>query len=511
MLSSHDDTNSPYHDTSGQHQDIHQMNEIPTTKPSMSPNKAVIALNIPIIDGKDEANKLLTESSHEGQDDREPYTSAREETRTKFASPVNNIFLNWWPETAWYVFSTALIVALAALLKAYDQKPAPEWVMSLNTVVAAVSTTCRASIVIPVSEGFSQLKWNAFARSQRPLNDLQTFDQASRRPFGSLVLLSKARGRLLDRLKLELKDPDNLGDFVQTQLVDPDEENEYWRVKLPMKLEDFKVDDVSSYTWVVATTGSPTLDDWAKGMDYPTASLSTQLFIYKKLPYPTKQRVRSYKGAMSPYRAVAVTWYWCIKEYERNVSSGTTHIKTTETDFRVIDGPYKMSESIWQFTLVDNITLERFPVTVGHWLLSLTWKVEPFDRATDGLTSRATDRIIVSRPEFFTQCHLGGPVLVLVLFDRFRWIQSDFPIELNGVKKGQANAGVEQLEAESRALSIINVQAVAVPIHINDAVCVASLSPPQPPKSVQALRDAVLKQVKATNPLLELDTASAVI
>lgn len=34
------------------------------------------------------------------------------------------------------------------------------------------------------------------------------------------------------------------------------------------------------------------------------------------------------------------------------------------------------------------------------------------------------------------------------------------------------------------------------------------LSPPQPPKSVQALRDAVLKQVKTINPLLELDTAS---
>ncbi|CVK96624.1 related to carboxylesterase [Fusarium mangiferae] len=34
------------------------------------------------------------------------------------------------------------------------------------------------------------------------------------------------------------------------------------------------------------------------------------------------------------------------------------------------------------------------------------------------------------------------------------------------------------------------------------------LSPPQSPKSVQTLRDAVLKQVKAINPLLDLDTAS---
>ncbi|KAF4439717.1 hypothetical protein FACUT_3933 [Fusarium acutatum] len=128
-----------------------------------------------------------------------------------------------------------------------------------------------ASMVIPVSEGLSQLKWNAFARSQRPLDDLKTFDQASRGPFGSLLLLSKTRGRTIDicdvqrnvtdQLKLKLLGPYNLGDFDGTQAPKPDEDTEYWVVTLG---ESFQVDDINSYNWVSATTS--TNADEAKGL-----------------------------------------------------------------------------------------------------------------------------------------------------------------------------------------------------------------------------------------------------
>ncbi|KAJ4248155.1 hypothetical protein NW762_012925 [Fusarium torreyae] len=431
-------------------------------------------------------------------DAKEPYTSVQDDTGTMCALSVNHIFLGWWPEIAWCAFATGLLVALAGLLKAYDGEPAPEWFVSLNTVVAAISTICRASMVIPVSEGLSQLKWNAFARSQRPLNDLKTFDQASRGPFGSLLLLSKARGRLLgvstvaalilisglatssltqatitfgpplrrmtenaiankadsisiddwkelgdplrsaafqaffiserqrenlrldpscpsschwdkfrsidvcdlqrnvtDQLKLELQDPDNLGDFDKPQPADPDEAMEYWRVTLG---EEFQVDDINSFNWVCATDA--VANDGAKGLwgdnkdEFPTTTLSTQLFIYKKLPYPGEQVVRSYKGALSPYRAVAITWYWCIKEYEIEISSGTTHIKATEIDFQVINGSQSPYVSHPQFTLVDNLTSERFPVAVGNWALSSSWKIEPMGRVNDAMMGLASDRII---------------------------------------------------------------------------------------------------------------------
>ncbi|KAF9772784.1 hypothetical protein IL306_009484 [Fusarium sp. DS 682] len=355
-----------------------------------------------------------------------------------------------------------------------------------------------ASMVIPVSEDLSQLKWNAFARSQRPLDDLKTFDQASRGPFGSLLLLSKTRGRLLgvstvaaivlisglatssltqatiafgpqlrrlsenaiankassinsndwqqlkeqlmngafqaffiserqrktlqlnpscpsschwnkfrtidicdvqrnvtDQLKLKLLDPDNLGDFDGTQAPKPDEDTEYWVVTLG---ESFRVDDINSYNWVSATT-STNADEakglWGDDMDkFPITTLTTHLFIYKKLSYPGYQPVRSYKGAMSPYRAVAVTWYWCIKEYEIDLTAGATHIKAEETDYQVINGSQNTFTLDRDVILVDNQTLEKFPVTLGNWGLSSGWKIEPMGRANDAMAGQASGRII---------------------------------------------------------------------------------------------------------------------
>lgn len=103
----------------------------------------------------------------------------------------------WWHEVVWCLLAVGLLIALIILLRYYDRRPAPKWSndLSLNTVVAIIATVCRALTVIPVSEGLSQLKWNSFARTQRPLEDLYTFDQASRGPFGSLALLVKLRGR----------------------------------------------------------------------------------------------------------------------------------------------------------------------------------------------------------------------------------------------------------------------------------------------------------------------------
>lgn len=162
----------------------------------MSPNKSTFVVDDPHTkDGRNEVDKLLIEDSQEPSDAAKPCISVHNEIGTSWNASVNHILLSWWPEIIWCVFAVGLLAALIGLLKAFDGKPAPEWFVSLNTVVAAISTICRAAMVIPVSEGLSQLKWNAFVRSQRPLNDLKTFDQASRGPFGSLILLSKARGR----------------------------------------------------------------------------------------------------------------------------------------------------------------------------------------------------------------------------------------------------------------------------------------------------------------------------
>lgn len=103
----------------------------------------------------------------------------------------------WWPEIAWCAGAIALLAGLVIFLQHYDRKDAPKWASNIpiNAVVAIIATVCRAMTVVPIAEGLSQLKWNSFARTRRPLEDILVFDQASRGPWGSLMLLSRVRGR----------------------------------------------------------------------------------------------------------------------------------------------------------------------------------------------------------------------------------------------------------------------------------------------------------------------------
>lgn len=103
----------------------------------------------------------------------------------------------WLPEFLWCITSLALFGAIITVLAWRDDKPLPDWYagITVNTVIALLATICRASTVIPISEGISQLKWNWLAQGTRPLRDLAVFDEASRGPWGSLRMVFKARGQ----------------------------------------------------------------------------------------------------------------------------------------------------------------------------------------------------------------------------------------------------------------------------------------------------------------------------
>lgn len=106
--------------------------------------------------------------------------------------------LAWWPEVVWCVVSVACIAVLVSVLSVYNDKPLPRWplALTLNTVIAFISTVCRTAFVIPVVEALSQSKWNWFKRhGPRPIKDFQVFDEASRGPWGSLKLLFTLKGR----------------------------------------------------------------------------------------------------------------------------------------------------------------------------------------------------------------------------------------------------------------------------------------------------------------------------
>ena len=143
--------------------------------------------------------------------ERSQQPSQQEAGLTHVEKPVTNHLSRSWAllESGWVLELTAILIsflsfaALVAVLLVYDNQPQQSWSSShltLNGLVAILSTITRASLLVPVASAVSQSKWSWFlpARSAvkgRPLRDLNYFDDASRGSWGSLRLLWNLRGR----------------------------------------------------------------------------------------------------------------------------------------------------------------------------------------------------------------------------------------------------------------------------------------------------------------------------
>ncbi|KAI1413437.1 hypothetical protein F5Y13DRAFT_198748 [Hypoxylon sp. FL1857] len=108
----------------------------------------------------------------------------------------------WWlfEIIAWVVSAIALAVIII-IIAVTDEKPLPQWPMNitLNSFVSFMSTLMKAALIIPVTESISQLKWVWFKKAES-LEDIQTFDEASRGTWGSLKLLFKTKRLHLAKL-----------------------------------------------------------------------------------------------------------------------------------------------------------------------------------------------------------------------------------------------------------------------------------------------------------------------
>jgi hypothetical protein len=107
----------------------------------------------------------------------------------------------------WLVELTSLILAVIAFaaiiitLMLHQDRPIPKWpsLISINTLVSIFTAILKASMLLPIAEGVSQLKWLWF-REIRPLIDLERFDSASRGPWGCFLLLVKRHTNYLAAL-----------------------------------------------------------------------------------------------------------------------------------------------------------------------------------------------------------------------------------------------------------------------------------------------------------------------
>ncbi|KAL1797021.1 hypothetical protein ACET3X_005561 [Alternaria dauci] len=123
-------------------------------------------------------------------------TSEKEQVRIEGSLRTTRFSLSpWLLEILSFSLALAAIAVLIALLALYDKKQNPPWAadISLNTLVSIASVLFRASVMVPITKCISQLSWIWLAKTERPLEDVALFDQASRGVLGGLAILASPR------------------------------------------------------------------------------------------------------------------------------------------------------------------------------------------------------------------------------------------------------------------------------------------------------------------------------
>ena len=112
-------------------------------------------------------------------------------------------FFRWWlPELFASLLSVASLISLIAVLRHYHGRGIQDLrlpsSLTLNGLVAILSTLTRASLMVPIGSAISQDVWLWLSKPQKgrgQLQDLEFSDAASRGSWGSLVFLIRARSR----------------------------------------------------------------------------------------------------------------------------------------------------------------------------------------------------------------------------------------------------------------------------------------------------------------------------
>lgn len=106
--------------------------------------------------------------------------------------------LPWSIDTFAAFFALSSFSVLIVVLKHYEGNPPTTWpigVLTLNGLVAILSTITRAALTALVSNSLSQSKWIRLASSRRRrLRELDLYDQASWSVWGSFCYLCSTRG-----------------------------------------------------------------------------------------------------------------------------------------------------------------------------------------------------------------------------------------------------------------------------------------------------------------------------
>ena len=112
------------------------------------------------------------------------------------------VFQCWLPELFASLLSVASFVSLIAVLRHYQGRGIHDLhlpsSLTLNGLVAILSTLIRVSLMVPIGSAISQEVWLWLSKPQNnrgQLQNLEFSDAASRGSWGSLIFLVRARTR----------------------------------------------------------------------------------------------------------------------------------------------------------------------------------------------------------------------------------------------------------------------------------------------------------------------------
>lgn len=127
-----------------------------------------------------------------------PASAAKEQSSAPRMHTAKDILSSdgWGKEIAACCLSVVTFGATIGIFAYFDGKPVPDigHGLTLNGLIAVLTTITKPSIARCLSAPIGQLKWNWFAQNRRPLNDLSVFDRASRSVEGASQLLQKLPG-----------------------------------------------------------------------------------------------------------------------------------------------------------------------------------------------------------------------------------------------------------------------------------------------------------------------------
>lgn len=158
--------------------DIHEVNN----------DRTIPEFNLPTVNSWGESS-----NSTARKEETENSVQSKESTSKTLQLSANG---SWAFEIVSLLVSAAAVAGIIVVLAHFDSRPLPEWPLNitLNTLIALLSTLANANLAIPLQSGLSQLKWIRFKAGRAPLTDMEAFDDASRGTWGATLLLLKARG-----------------------------------------------------------------------------------------------------------------------------------------------------------------------------------------------------------------------------------------------------------------------------------------------------------------------------